>query len=487
MEARWLLRGCTLVLGVLVAASLAIASPVPASAASGHVAHAEEAIDKALAGEHKALDDSELVGSDLRPATEDLESAIRAVEAGFAGGEIEVSEAAQLVLDLRDALREDRDAIREWNGQTAREGVDRHIQAAMAHKHRARNLLSGIAVSLTGAAVSHADTPPPLPEPVINGSVLDGMAEPDLGDIAADSEALNRIEKELVGKLARAGAASRAAVLFDPFVALARASAVGPTSNVTVSGEITSYTVKGYTVSSNRPGPGGSGEIRLGVEEPQPNGQVKVLSTSNPPNLLPHTPGTYTFAIGPPATGFAMPVTKGDVVSLDTPGGNYAVFASRPGAQLETSQGTGLEQNPGVLWTLAQHANLELLLQVTIEPSISVGALEEAEKRLKEALRLEHNAAHGSEKHVVRALKKAGQPLHKATELVAAAAKEGAISAQTEASIDFYLNNAATDVRDARVTKNGLTAKGFAYASAVETQEALTRVTTAKGLAKQTP
>jgi hypothetical protein len=42
-------------------------------------------------------------------------------------------------------------------------------------------------------------------------------------------------------------------------------------------------------------------------------------------------------------------------------------------------------------------------------------------------------------------------------------------------------------VRGAHVTRHGLTAKMFAYASAVDTQEALTRVNTAKSLAKKAP
>ena len=69
--------------------------------------------------------------------------------------------------------------------------------------------------------------------------------------------------------------------------------------------------------------------------------------------------------------------------------------------------------------------------------------------------------------------------------MVATAKGEAAISEQTEASIDFYVQNAATDIRDVTAVKKGPNPKMFAYGSAVETQEALTRVETAKNLANK--
>jgi hypothetical protein len=478
------------VAATLAAACGVLATPLltgSAAAASGHLKAAEEKIETARTSEgaaHVELEHHNSHGAEeeLEASQDDLNKAIRDVEAAFAAGEVPAREAAEMILDLRDASAEDRKA-EDLSGRLSDHERIAHVRRGIAHKRRAQKTLKSVLQHTTATTV----TPPPTPSPIVDGSDLSGSAAPDIGDINEDLEMLNRIEKELRGELPKGSSASAARVLLDPFLAPARVSAATATSNVTVSGEITSYTVKGYTITSTRPGPNGSGEIRLGVDEPQANGQVKVLSTSNPPNFLPTTPGTYTFAIGPPATGFAMPVTKGDVVSLDTPGGNYAVMTSQPGASLESSQGHDEEQNPGKLWTLTAHPNLELLLQVTIEPSLPVSKLEEAEKALKEALAREHGAVRGNEKQVARALKKAGPPLKKADELVAGAGREGAVSSQTEASIDFYLNNAAADVRAAHVTKHGLTAKMFAYASAVDTQEALTRVNTAKSLAKKAP
>lgn len=453
----------------------------PAAASSGHLRKVEEEITRTIKLEQTAQGD--IGGIDTLDAENDLKSSqailsrtIREVQAAYDAGEIDDREAAEVILDLREAIAEDLKA-EDIPGRLTNRERRKLVALAIAHKRRASKTAQHAYGLIPRGTTSL--TPPSTPPPVVEGSDLSGQAEPDLGDINADLEMLNRIEKELREQ----SSATRA--LFDPFLVPARSSAAGATSNVTVGGTITSYTVKGYTISSNRPGAEGSGEIRLGIEEPQPNGQLKVISTSNPPNLLPRTSGVYTFGIGPPATGFAMPVTKGEVVSLDTPGGDYAVTTSKPGAQLESSQGTGLEQNPGTLWTLTQHPNLELLMRVTIQPSISVTKLEEAEKALKEALVLEHAAPHGSEKHVAPALKKAAVPLRKADELVATAAREGALSTTSQASIDFFLGLAIADVRDVRVSKNGLTAKGYAYAAAVDSQEALTLIGTAKGLAKK--
>ena len=394
-----------------------------ATASSGHLRKAEEQIARTITLEKTAQLD--IGGVDTLDAENDLKSSqavlsrtIREVQAAYDAGEIDDREAAEVILDLRDAIAEDLKA-EDLPGRLSNRERRKLVALAIAHKRRASKTAQHANGLIPRGTTSV--TPPSTPPPVVDGSDLSGQGEPNLGDINADLEMLNRIEKEL-----REGGVKSAATraLFDPFLAPARASAAGATSNITVSGQITSYTVKGYTISSNRPGAEGSGEIRLGIEEPQPNGQLKVLSTSNPPNLLPRTPGIYTFGIGPPATGFAMPVTKGQVVS---------------------------------------------------------------EKALKEALVLEHAAPHGSEKHVVRALKKAAALLRKADELVATAAHEGALSATSQASIDFYLGLAIADVRDVRVSKNGLTAKGYAYAAAVDSQEALTLIGTAKGLAKKVP
>jgi len=62
-------------------------------------------------------------------------------------------------------------------------------------------------------------------------------------------------------------------------------------------------------------------------------------------------------------------VKAGDFVTLDARGGEFAVFASVPGAVTDSLAMGGLAQNPGVLWTGTPHAGLELLMQVTEQPS----------------------------------------------------------------------------------------------------------------------
>jgi hypothetical protein len=455
--------GLTL-LGALVLPTAAAAGNRVKSA-EGEINHSIHEELEALA--HFATGNTSNARSELESSEEDLAVAAGQVEKGVAAGEIGGRSAAEVILDLRDAAYEDFLA-EDLHNRLSDKQREQHVRFAIRHKRRALEALKKIETTSTGALVVHEDTPPPPPPLVEDGSTLAGNPEPSLGDIAADEETLNEIQKEL-----EKGGAKK--------------SAAGAISNVTVSGQVVSYTVKGYTVSSNRPGPGGSGEVRLGVEEPQPSGQLKVLSTSNPANLLPHTTGTYTFQIGPPATGFAMAVKQGEVLSLDTPGGNYAVFAAHPAALLESSQGTGLEQNPGALWTLTPHPNVELLMRVVIEPSIPLATLEELEKLLHGALNVEHAATRGGGRHLARKLRSALAALEKATGLVGTAKGEGALSDQSASSIDFYLGEAVADIRESGSAKKHPEPKMFAYGSAVLTQDALSRVQTAKSLARKVP
>jgi hypothetical protein len=217
---------------------------------------------------------------------------------------------------------------------------------------------------------------------------------------------------------------------------------------VPVSGEITSYTVKGFTEASNVPGPNGGGDIRLGVERPLADGRLEVITTSNPSDELPRHEGTYTFGIGPPAKGSAMAVIAGDVISLDTPGGAYAVWAAQPGAEIETALGHGgSEQSPGVDWTGTPHPNVELLMSVTIKATISSAKVQAAEQTLRAALKQEHASQGSSGARGVAELEAAAAPLKRTASLIATARSEAAVSAETASTLDYYVEAAEAAVK----------------------------------------
>jgi hypothetical protein len=228
--------------------------------------------------------------------------------------------------------------------------------------------------------------------------------------------------------------------LLDPF-----ATAAGRVAFplVPVNGVIKSFTVKGATHQSNIPGPNGAGDMRLGVDRPLADGRLKVISTSDPSAELPRQLGVHTFRIGRPYTGFTMYVHRGDVLSLDTPGGSYAVWARVPGAEMETVLGHGgSEQSPGVIWTGTAHPNVELLMRVTIQPSVSTARLHSAKAKLQSALAAERHALAGRRAIAAKALAPAATILAAQLHEVAAALREGAVSAETAATIGFYLHAA---------------------------------------------
>jgi hypothetical protein len=152
------------------------------------------------------------------------------------------------------------------------------------------------------------------------------------------------------------------------FGARAHTSSVVASATAPADGMVTSITVKGYAIKGDMPGPGGSEPIRFTVARPQPNGQLQVITTTNPPFTLPGTSGTYTFPMS--QVSFACcRVKKGDYVSLDARGGEFAVFASVPGAVTDDFSMAGLTQNAGFMWTGTPHEGVELLMQVTEQPS----------------------------------------------------------------------------------------------------------------------
>lgn len=372
----------------------------------------------------------------------------------------------------------------------------------MAHaSQRGRSLptAGALAVGALGwlagtAQASHPITAPPTPPAVVLGSNLQGTPQNLFGRTLADFESypyfLYAYSKAYGGP---AQPAPQSAVgpgaLLDPFAkASASATAEYEFPLVPVDGEITSFTVKGATEVSNVPGPNGSGDIRLGIDQPLANGQLKVVSTSNPSAELPDTVGTYTFSIGPPATGFAMPVHTGEVLSLDTPGGSYAIWAQQPGAEIETNLGHGgSEQSPGVVWTGTPHRDVELLMRVTIEPALSIVDLNALEKVLREALVREHRAVAVPTRKVLAQLRSAAPFLKHAAQLIAGAQSAGALSAQSASSLSFYVDGALADALGARSVGRRPKPAALVSSAIADSQTAVSDGITARKLAQQVP
>ena len=114
--------------------------------------------------------------------------------------------------------------------------------------------------------------------------------------------------------------------------------------------------------------------IRFSVVRPQPDGRVKVLTTTNPPYMVPAgTPGTYTFSTS--ALSFkCCKVEKGDIVTVDNRGAEetespYTWFARKRGITTFSHMVPGVSQDAGQLWTATPHADLDVLLEITMTPS----------------------------------------------------------------------------------------------------------------------
>ena len=145
---------------------------------------------------------------------------------------------------------------------------------------------------------------------------------------------------------------------------VAQAGGVLATGAAPADGTVTQITVKGYAINGDRPGPGGSEPIRFSVARPQPNGQLKVITTTDPPFTLPGTDGVWTFDMSQ-VRFKCCNVQKGDIVSLDARGGEFAVFGQVPGSVTDVFTMAGPTQDPGYMWTGTPHQDVELLMQVT--------------------------------------------------------------------------------------------------------------------------
>ena len=134
--------------------------------------------------------------------------------------------------------------------------------------------------------------------------------------------------------------------------------------SVPVDGTITQFRLKAGAGPVELP-------LRFTVARPQPDGKLKVITTTDPPYTLPAgKAGTYEFNTS--ALGFkCCKVAKGDIVTVGNRGNPtdsaYVWFAAVPGATTLLHTGSG--QNAGDLWTGTPHDGYEVLLQVVEQPS----------------------------------------------------------------------------------------------------------------------
>ncbi len=428
--------------GLLVAALFAglalMLASVPSAHASGLAAldHAGGSVEEALKEEDEASGHTRAKAlPHLKEAVELLIDAREDIEDAFDFGALGTVEASAIDNLLKEAIAQDRDAEAADLSVTER---DRHIKRAIELKQEiltqigteeAKHFLNPFTAPLT---------PPGAPPPWKLGSSLTGTPAPLLGEIEEDAEFWGAF-----------------------YAAAAGIGGVDLSPTIPGDGWITGVYVKGNAVSGDMPGPGGSQPFRVGIEQPQTNGQLKVISTSNPPFELPGTSGLYYFWVGPPYTQFAMPVMKGEILSFDTRGGTWSIFSSIPGSSVDSAAGTGLQQNPGMLWSPIPHPNVELDVQWLIEPLVPVLKLQSASMELRKAINLDDSAE--------KARRNAGR--NKALDgalgidkLVSAAINEGAgqgeLSAQSASILSELITIAQDNNAEATHAGKGRHAKG---------------------------
>jgi hypothetical protein len=420
-------------------------------------------IDNALREEREAMGHTaKKAHPHLRESIGSLIDAEEDVEEAFDIGEISRAEEGTLLGLLKSAIAEDRKA--EEPDLTVVER-DKRIKGAIAIKEDVLNEIADaehvLFVSPFGTV-----TAPPAPPQIKFGSALLGTPGPLLGDFSADVE------------------------FWDSFyAALNGVGGVVPQDTAPANGWLAGVWVKGYAVSGDMPGPGGSEPFRVGVEQPLPNGQLKVLSTSNPPYTLPGTNGSYYYWVGPPYTQFPMPLTKGDYLSFDTRGGTWAIFSSQAGSTVNSSSGSGLEQNPGVVWSPTAHANVELDAQWIEEPAVSITKLSEATKRVQEAMGEEKAASKASKRGAKGKLKHALVTIALASKLINEAGTEGEVSEQTELVLNHLVSIIEADDQEAARSKprGRKGPKRFLFGAIADKAKLLQDLEAAISLAKKTP
>jgi hypothetical protein len=312
-------------------------------------------------------------------------------------------------------------------------------------------------------------TPPATPAPITFPPSLLGSPAPLLGNFEGDTE------------------------FWDAF--WTAAAGIAPKQEFApVDGWLIGVTVDGFAVSGDMPGPGGSQPFRVGIENVLATGQLQVVSTSDPPFRLPGVSGTYYFQVGPPSTGFAMRLQKGEVVSFDTRGGTWAVFSASPGSVTDDQTGKGLEQNAGAQWSGTQHPNVQLEMQVTEQPSVPTTAIDRLIGSLEAAIRPEQLAEGASRKDARRELTRASLQLLSVLSAAEGAAQQAdfespaEISADTLKSIKHYVSVAGGE--DLQAEGKGLNkAERIRHIkAAIEAKRAaISDARKARSLAKQLP
>jgi hypothetical protein len=299
---------------------------------------------------------------------------------------------------------------------------------------------------------------PPKPGKAEWGSNLQWNAEPLLGNLEGDAE------------------------FWDLFYQAA--AGIGPAAPF--DGTLTGVYVKGRAVSGDMPGPEGSQPFRVGIEQPLPDGRLQVVSTSNPAFQLPATTGTYYYWIGPPSTGFQMPIKKGQIVSFDTRGGTWAVFGAAPGTASASTVGKGQEQNAGVIWTGTPHPGIELLMRMVEQPKIPTDKLDAASGPINKAITLEQQAGGATPRAAKSKLKSAIGELRTSETLVhqALAGEIAEISLNTEKRLEHYLRVAVKEDKSAASSKTQTARKTHLRLAFDAERTTLGDIRTARSLAR---
>jgi hypothetical protein len=111
--------------------------------------------------------------------------------------------------------------------------------------------------------------------------------------------------------------------------------------------------------------------IRISVIRRTGGNHFTVITTSTPHWTLPaHSRGIHTFSTA--GLSFAIPLKRGDLVALSTPGVRRSAsvwFGSVGGSTTDLFSAPGPTQNQGATWTGSRRPGVELLLQVIEQPS----------------------------------------------------------------------------------------------------------------------
>jgi hypothetical protein len=190
-------------------------------------------------------------------------------------------------------------------------------------------------------------------EAIVLGAELD--EEPEIAERAIEDYVLWTLIEEISGQTGD--------VLRGPPPALAHTAATR-SGAAPENGQVTKVEVRGHFVGGCPVPQESVCEDNLHFQDlrPQPDGSLEVVSTTQA-FTLPKQPGTYTYA----PTNFY--VQKGDYVGLATVGGEYMVLINVPGASTDMFAGHEKDNNGDHVTAQSSHANAELNMRVTLQPT----------------------------------------------------------------------------------------------------------------------